>query len=236
MRLHRFYLETKIDAGLGELLIGAEVSRQIRKVFRLTKGDRVILFDGAKVDYISEIVDITADDLKLKILSQSPSAFIPAKNITLYASIIKKDHFELVVEKATELGVTKINPILSARSEKKGLNMTRLKKIAVEAAEQSGRGDIPHISDIVSLEEALHTKSLDANTNKIMFHTNVPKFDFSKYAELQNIDIFIGPEGGWTEEEVSLARECGVEVAGLGEGILRAETATIAALSALALL
>jgi 16S rRNA (uracil1498-N3)-methyltransferase len=169
-------------------------------------------------------------------MNESPSLFVPSKSITLFASVIKKDHFELVVEKATELGVNTIQPVLSARSEKKSLNHDRLVRIATEASEQCGRGNVPTILPVAQLEQVLHAEKIENKSKKIVFHTSASKIKIQEIQEFQNIDIYIGPEGGWTDEEIQLFISKGFDVVGLGHQILRAETASIASLSILTLL
>jgi 16S rRNA (uracil1498-N3)-methyltransferase len=154
--------------------------------------------------------------------------------ITLCLSIIKKDNFELAVQKATELGVTTIIPILSSRSEKKNLSFDRLEKIAIESAEQCGRGDVPHIMPIVTLEQALakvHDKQLlimlDLGT-KSLVNEKQALLDSKNISE---ITLFIGPEGGWSDEDHELMNNRGVKKYSLGNTVLRAETAAIVAVS-----
>src|SRR3989344_4651486 len=156
MRLHRFY----VLQPLGEEVVINDVStiKQWTKVFRYKKADFVVLFDGVGSDGTYSIESISPKECVLLRAKVSPS-YIPEKKVTLYVSIIKKDNFELVVQKATELGITTIIPILSERSEKKNLNEKRLQKIAIESSEQCGRGDIPTIMPIVSLSHVLQIPS-----------------------------------------------------------------------------
>src|SRR3989344_3057867 len=156
MRLHRFY----VLQPLGEEVVINDVStiKQWTKVFRYKKADFVVLFDGVGSDGTYSIESISPKECVLLRAKVSPS-YIPEKKLTLYISVIKKDNFELVIQKATELGVTTIIPIIGERSEKKNLNGERLNKIAIESSEQCGRGDIPTILPIISLSEVLETES-----------------------------------------------------------------------------
>lgn len=225
MRLHRFYIDEKIGSKK-ELAIPAGIADQIFKVFRLKNGDKAILFDGSGSDHECEIVGRDA----FKVLSSAVSRYMPPRKIYLCAALVKKDNFELIVEKATELGVTDIVPILAEHSEKKGLNEERLKKIAIEASEQSGRGDAPVIHKIGRLPDIVH-HLIKENVNLIAFHTEGSVFPAEELESSIPVAILIGPEGGWSNGEVELFHKNKVQVRCLGPQILRAETAVVAALS-----
>ena len=225
MRLHRFY----VSQPLGEEVVIDDVSliSQLTKVFRYTIGDFVILFNGDGNDYSYSIRDITKKLCMLTCRSSS-SSYIPLQKVILCLSIIKKDHFELVVQKATELGVTSIIPILSARSEKKNLTLDRLEKIATESAEQCGRGDIPTISKILTLKEALG--GMGSAQEKVFFDISGSSFlEIKGRLHDKETILFIGPEGGWSNEDLVLMREHHVEGYSLGKTTLRSETAAIVA-------
>ena len=151
MRLHRFYVKQP----LGEEIVVDDVStiKQWTRVFRYKAGDLVILFDGHFKDCTYEITSVSAKEVALHLISLKE---IPPqdKTLTIYVSVIKKDNFELVVQKCTELGVSRIVPILAEHSEKKNINIERLEIIAKEAAEQCGRGDVPIIEEVVTLSDA----------------------------------------------------------------------------------
>ncbi|MBP6858924.1 MAG: RNA methyltransferase, partial [Candidatus Pacebacteria bacterium] len=155
--------------------------------------------------------------------------FMPSRKVYLYAAMVKKDTFEWIAEKATELGVTHIIPVMAERSEKKNINEARLEKIVVEASEQSGRGSVPVIASMVSLKEGIEIG--DSNIRRIAFHTEGKNFSASEIEKDQDIAIFIGPEGGWSPDEVALFHTNDIPVVCLGTQVLRAETAVVAALS-----
>ena len=238
MRLHRFYITEQV-ADKKELTIKSEeLVSQVRKVFRLKTKDSMVVFDGSGYDYECEIRDFTEDSISLNVMSAAKSRFMPTKDITLCAAVVKKDNFEWIVEKATELGVTKIIPIMAERSEKKSLNEKRLIKISTEASEQSGRGSVPIIHPIITLKEALGW----VNANKIeavAFHTEgetlarVGLDNLGEGRPRQVIEVFIGPEGGWSPDELDMFHSYKIPVVCLGSQVLRAETAVIAALSQL---
>ena len=229
MRLHRFYVEQP----LGEEVVIDDVSliKQWTKVFRYAAGDSVVLFNGDGRD-ITYVLKNTGNKQCLLSFSSSTASYIPTKKITLFLSLIKKDNFELVVQKATELGVTTIVPLISERSEKKNLNEERLCRIAMEASEQCGRGDQPHISTIKTLNEAFHT--LTENTSRLVLQMNGEQITtvIQKHTNDNPICFFIGPEGGWSTEEEELFKKHNFKLVSLGNTVLRAETAAIAACAA----
>lgn len=228
MRLHRFY----ISQPLGEEVVIGEVStiKQWTKVFRYTNGDFVILFNGEGIDATYSIVEMSSKECKLTRTNTIPS-YIPNKKVTLYLSIIKKDNFELVVQKATELGVSTIVPILSERSEKKNLNEERLKIISIEASEQCFRGDVPKIMPIVTLPKVLENEL--PHDISIMLQMGGESFKDTSVQksinDAKNIALFIGPEGGWSENEEKLFENKGMKSISLCKTVLRAETAAIVA-------
>lgn len=230
MRLHRFY----VSQPLGEEIVIGSVStiKQMYNVFRYKEGDLVTIFNGEGLDVTYKITSISPSECKLLKTNSKKSIFID-KKINLYLSVIKKDNVELVAQKATELGVSKIIPIISERSEKKGINMERLEKIALEASEQCGRGDIPEISEIKNFDEALATRKTDSLSVfaqigglKISEKTFQDKLILAKEGN-NEIDIWVGPEGGWSEKEIEKFEEEKMTSVSLGQTVLRAETAAI---------
>lgn len=210
-----------------------ELVNQVRKVFRLKTGDSIIIFDGSGSDYECRIADMGKESITLDIQNASRSRYMSSRNVYLYAAMVKKDTFEWIAEKATELGVTHIIPVIAERSEKKNINEARLAKIVVEASEQSGRGNVTVILPMVSLKEGIEMG--DSNTKRIAFHTEGAAFTQGRPALNEDIAIFIGPEGGWSPDEIDLFHKNDVPVACLGTQVLRAETAVVAALSVMML-
>lgn len=231
MRLHRFYISEKIGTKTEITVNSVELVNQIQRVFRLKKGDRVITFDGSGFDFECEIIGLEKETIILKVIKSEPSRFVPKKEVYLYQALVKKDNFEWIVEKATELGVTHVVPVMAERSEKKSLNEERLKKIAIEASEQSSRSDIPTIGNIVKLEDAILAMSDIANAKRLVFHTEGSILAMSDIAKTGPIAVFIGPEGGWSEKEIELFHKNNMDIICLGNQVLRSETAVIAALS-----
>jgi 16S rRNA (uracil1498-N3)-methyltransferase len=222
MRLHRFY-------------IGAQEPRQItdetlihqwRNVFRMKEGDPAILFDDKGIEYTCALYEIKKKSASWSIQS-SVSGKRAQSGLILCAALIKKDNFDLIIRQATELGVTRIIPIISERSEKKGLNMERARRILIEASEQCGRVDIPIISEPSTIEAALS-----------IFGNDIAVITFEPRAPMLHGDAFtrgvpalmIGPEGGWSDNELELLKAHGQTYA-LPTFVLRAETAAAATLA-----
>lgn len=247
MRLHRFYISPK---DLDHLVFEQEVTlnydefgtllHQWRGVFRYKTGDRVYVFNEQLGEWLLEFISLDKKHgATLKTVEQEKVASIakPNREITLYMSVIKNSNFDLVVEKTTELGVTRIVPVKTERTIKSNLNFERLGRIAIEATEQSGRMAPPIIDEVTTLEtamkEALHnqgqgnvffghissTYSEDGSVDKGAKQTNTP------------VALFIGPEGGWTEQEVDMFQGGGILPIALGQFVLRAETAAITSMA-----
>lgn len=237
MRLHRFFIDQEIGDRKEIAIDSAEFSNQIRRVFRLRPGDSIVVFNGTGFDYECKIDRFEngailkgSNHIQLTVASVYPSRCVPTRKIFLCSAIVKKDTFEWISQKATELGVTDIVPVLGERSEKKNINDERLKKIVVEASEQSGRGDVPRISESMRLPEAIGFVR-EQGVEVLAFHTEGVRFQDVPDIKSQAIAVFIGPEGGWSDAELLVFHDNNVPVVCLGPQVLRAETAAVAALS-----
>ena len=235
MRLHRFYTEQLIggeDAAIGANIVYVDTSKQWRKVFRFVSGDRVIIFNGTGIDFICEIRTFDGDTVRLVLIEKHINIAAPIRNVTLTMALVKKDTFEWVAEKATELGVSRIVPVIAERSEKKNLNIPRLRSIIIEATEQSGRGSVPVLEEIVTLADKLTRASLEKTSNNILaFDPTGQKYTEEIFSHAQLLEVLIGPEGGWSPTELALFKEKNIPIVSLGSQILRAETAVVAVLS-----
>ncbi|MDP3962360.1 MAG: RsmE family RNA methyltransferase [bacterium] len=234
MKTHRFYVSETIRNTNQVRIVSAEVVDQTMRVLKIKPGREIIIFDNTGFDY--EVVIIGYDNYTIlgEIKKKSVNKVLPKIEVHLFASIVKKSNFEWIVEKATELGVSSITPIISARSEKKDLNMERLKKISIEASEQSGRGTLPTINEIMDFEDSLACAKEKNGAMLVAFHT---EGEALKNEDLQGdgetVSAFVGPEGGWTPEEIEMFHKNNILVRNMGPQVLRAETAVVAALSKL---
>jgi len=231
MSQFRFILDCDLDQKEIDITEPRVVS-QLGKVLRARIGEAVFLSNGkTEREVKAEIVEINKDSLKVKVLEVYKKKMEPEIKLTLFTSIIKKDRLEWLVEKATEIGVSRIVPLVADRTVKLDFKKERLEKIALEATEQSGRTIVPEISEKITFKEALkETKNFDLNH---FFSTSDSDKENSKTQgkNRKNISVFIGPEGDWSEEEIKLAQEYNLTFATLGKTILRSETAGIAATS-----
>lgn len=225
MKIHRFFINKEIKEG-DFVLSDKSLTHQILNVFRFGKGDRFNIFNGDGFEYEAIILEISNKNEILIDVKNKHEGVVPKRKITLYQSLIKKDNMEWVIQKATELGVSKIIPIISSRSEKKGFNMERANKISIEASEQSGRADIVEIREIIDLKDIVLPMS-----TKIVFDISGTKMKKVSFDDDLPVSIFIGPEGGWSKEEIDYFKDNNFTIASLGETMLRAETAAIVATS-----
>ena len=231
MKIQRFFVNKKIEPGVGFVIDDKDQTEQIRRVFRKKVGDTIGLLDNSGLGYEAKIVDFGKNVIACEVGDEKINTYIPKKEIWLCVSIIKKDKFEWVVEKATELGVSHIVPVISERTEKTNLNIERLNKIAKEASEQSERGVLPTIYEPVELSNCLGTLP----ENKIVLEIGSNKEVSELEVKTGPLTVFIGPEGGWGEKDLKFFEDNKIEKVSLGEQVLRAETASVAALSLLLL-
>jgi 16S rRNA (uracil1498-N3)-methyltransferase len=217
MKVHRFITTVKE----GSILEDKEVVHQIRKVLKLLPEEHIQISDGHGRDIEGTIERIDKNRIYLKNIAPIAPIF-PKKKVTLYCALLKKENFEVVCQKVTELGVTQIVPIITSRIIKQGFKEERIQKIIREATEQSGLSRVPTFSAAQNFKDAI-LASKENNDETILFDRSGK----SSKATKDTIGIFIGPEGGFTEEEILFAKENGATVVTLGNTVLRGETAAI---------
>lgn len=209
------------------------------KVLRLKVGERVIVCDGQGNECACTISDISQGQVSLVVDAQEASASEPSVFASVYMAFSKGDKLEHVIQKATELGASEIVAFPSARCvsrpDEKSLNKKhdRWQKIAMSAAQQSGRGRIPEVILLDSFKAVLE-RARQADI-AILFYENESATTLQsvlKGEEYRSISLITGPEGGLEDSEVNMAAEAGLRVCTLGKRILRCETAPLCALSA----
>ena len=207
----------------------ADEARHLRDVLRLKPGAEVYVFDGRGHEFRCTVVNTTRDAAELKIESKvEPAKPESQLQLNLCAALLKGEKFDLVVQKATELGVTKITPLVTRyadihlRDESDAAKrVARWQRIALEAAKQSGRAFVPEISLPLAFATALTTDGLG-----VMFSERGGDL-FESLSSQTAITAFVGSEGGWSDEEIESAQARNFHVITLGGRILRAETAAI---------
>ena len=222
MRLHRFIVDNLIAGQIQ--LDNQELYNQWKNVLRLEPGAEILLTDGRGQEAPAKILSYQAKQVLVDIGKVKTVDIGDNNQVTLCCAVLKKENFELVCQKATETGVSQIIPVVTTRTVKLGLNEERLQKIIKEAAEQSGRVTVPILSPITDWVAVISLSGFD---RKIIFDKQGDKLDGSDELKNKKIAILVGPEGGFTDEEVTEARQAGWEVKSLGQNILRGETAAI---------
>lgn len=216
------------------ITITGDDAKHIAKVLRMRLGEAITVCDLTGTDYEC-VVESISDVITAKIISSSPNITEPNVEITLYQALPKGDKFEFIVQKAVELGVTKIVPVLSkycvVKMKEQDFEKKRIRyqKIALEAAKQSGRGTIPQVERLCSFQQAVI--SCEKQLSVLYYEHGGEKTNQLITSDSKQVNLFIGSEGGFSEEEIAFAVQHGIKIGTLGKLILRCETAPITAIS-----
>ncbi len=215
-------------------------SNHLVRVLRTKIDSPVVLFSGDGFDYYCKTLDSNSKKTLISIESKTEINNESNLNITLIQGLSRHDRMETTIQKSVELGANKIIPVLCQRSntkmnqEKQSKKLDHWRKVAISACEQSGRSIIPEITDIISLSNI--NQFLEPDAFKIILNpdtnTSLKDADFNH----QTIEIFIGPEGGLNNKEITLLEESHFKNICFGPRILRTETAGPAVISALQIL
>ncbi|MDP2922020.1 MAG: RsmE family RNA methyltransferase [Candidatus Omnitrophota bacterium] len=211
----------------------------IRDVMRLEKGAVVNIFDGKGREFTGVIESISKISVVIEIESEKPLKSDTVFSSTLYQAIPKKDKMELIIEKAVELGVENIVPIVTERTvpdikDKANKLIERWSKIAMASSKQCGRVNLPAVSGIADFNKALE----EAKKSSLVIFAALdkearPLKSILKGAPHKDISIFIGPEGDFSPQEVKMAKENGFKICSLGQLVLKSDTAGIYVLACL---
>lgn len=216
-------------------VISGQDAHHIARVLRMQVGDPLTLCDAHGTDYACEILSVGDGEVSLRVCDRTPSATEPTAAVTLYQGLPKSEKMEWIIQKCVEIGITRIVPVAMSRcvvklngadGEKK---RSRWQKIAAGAAEQSGRGIIPEVAAPISFGSML--SALKDEYAVTFYEGGGVSLSTLVGENTRQVSIVIGPEGGFSLDEIEKLRENGAHIATLGKRILRCETAPVVALS-----
>jgi len=226
--MNRVFLNTIIEDPQNIIIKDKEIIKKLIKVMRLSVKDNFIIFDKQSVEYLVEIKEITPKQIICQFVSKSEIDRELEIEINLYQALLKKDKFEWIVQKATEIGVKKIIPVVSEFCVVRDLTknkLVRYQKIINEATMQCGGKIPPQLETIQDFSESI--AGLPAQDLNIIAYESESGTKLKDIINNKRINLFIGPEGGFSQEEISIAQRNSVRPFSLGKRILRAETAAI---------
>jgi len=225
----RLYVPDALSGGT--LTLSDDQAHYLRNVMRRAEGDEIALFNGADGEWLGKIETLSKKAAIVR-LEKRLRDQAPRRDVRVYASVVKKEAFELMVEKACELGASSFTPLICDRTVVHRVNAERLQAIAVEAAEQSERLDVMTVEPLAKLKDVL-----DGSIDVIFCQERSGAPTLLAAAQKlkgKPIAVLIGPEGGFTPEEIEFIGKTSHPVS-LGPQVLRAETALIAALAGIIL-
>ncbi len=239
--MNRFFLP--IDCiSAGEVHFPENISHQISQVLRLKIGEEIVVLDNSGFEYPAAITELSGYAVTAKITARQIALAEPVGQVTLYLSLAQREKFEWMLQKCTEAGAAAFVPVISSRGlvqteQDVSSKLERWRRIICEAAEQSGRGLLPTLSHAIKFGQALQSVDPD---QLVLFLWEKEKSLSLRQAlgtylkqSSKNADrkaaIFIGPEGGYSDQEAELARRSGSVLVTIGKRILRMETAALVA-------
>ncbi|HET9476631.1 MAG TPA: RsmE family RNA methyltransferase [Dehalococcoidia bacterium] len=218
--------------------LGPEMAHRLGRVLRMKRGDHILLSEGGPRDFEAQITGVSGQALTAVVVAERDAPHEPSVAITLYQSLIRQNRFDLVLEKGTELGVSRFVPMTSARSQHHGdvngetstAKAVRWGRIVLEAAEQCGRGQLPEVAAPQAFEQAVR----GAQGLKLLPYESARGTGLTSYLRGLShrpaaVSLFIGPEGGFETSEIELADSQGAVVVTMGPRVMRSETAGIVA-------
>ena len=230
-KIHRFVNGFPL-LGNRAVLTDPELVHQIYRVLKLRPGENMILSDGKGNDSLVEILSLDDASCYVKVTGRENTA--AGSRVLLYCAMLKKKNFEWAAEKGVESGAAEIFPLITERTVKTGIKLDRLQNIIREAAEQSGNAFVAKAHEMKELPAALAESSGNAinwffDPSGEDFLTAIQNRRETEDAKNKMIGVWIGPEGGWTDEELAAGKAAGCRIVSLGRLILRAETAAAVA-------
>ena len=232
--MHRFYLPPQNFRSDSVESDDKAFINQLAKVLRAKHGDKFAFFDDSGDEILAQLTELDKKSAKFLIIDRRRGSSEPKRRVTLYQSLIKKDKFDWVVQKAVELGAAKIVPVISEHCVVRELSAAkadRYEQIIKEATEQCGGVRLAEMAQPQKYSAAIKAAAVSRGA-KLIAYEKQPSAEFG-LIDADEAHIFIGPEGGYSEGEIREAGKAGLSVCSLGPRILRAETAAVAALSKL---
>lgn len=239
--MYRFFVEKEQIGEKTIRIIGSDVNH-IRNVLRMKLGEEILISDGEKKEYHCEIKTLDPEYVEALIMFVKEEGLELPSKVYLFQGLPKNDKMELIIQKAVELGVYAVVPVATKRAvvklddKKEAKKLVRWQSISESAAKQAKRLIIPEVMPVMSFKEAVaFSQTMDVRLIPYELAENMAytRQVLSQIKPGQSIGIFIGPEGGFAEEEVELALNSGMETITLGKRILRTETAGMTVLSIL---
>ncbi|MGH9946477.1 MAG: 16S rRNA (uracil(1498)-N(3))-methyltransferase [Pyrinomonadaceae bacterium] len=206
-------------------------TRHLRDVLRIREGETVSVFDGIGNEFECRVEKITKRDTKLSVLRKIDAAATESPlDLSVCASVLKGDKSDFAIQKAVELGVDRFTPMISERCDVKPKDaqkrVERWRKIVLEASKQCGRAKLMTVGNVQKFDSLILEKNA-SNGHVIVFSEHDGE-KFSPLPKPKAITAFFGPEGGWDDSELALARESGASLVTLNGRIMKADTAVIA--------
>lgn len=236
MRVTRIFTPEPLQSPGRTTLYGTAASH-VARVLRLRSGDGVVLFNGDGWEHDGRIAALRSGEVEVELLASEAGVADSPLPVTLLQGVARGERMDLVVQKATELGVARIVPVLATRSvvrldgRQAQRKLEHWQAVAIAACEQSGRSRLPVVETPVTLEQALSRVPTQGCRFTLSPGAGTPLAALARGTD--QVSLLIGPEGGLTEAEIGLATGAGFEPRSLGPRILRTETAALAALAVL---
>lgn len=233
--MNRFFV-SESDIQGERVVLGGDQAHQIFHVLRMKAGERIVVLDNTGMEYEAVLTSVGKNEVAGDIESKRAGAGEPGVELTLYQSLLGREKFELVLQKCTEVGVSRFVPVITRRSLVRDADavtpkkLTRWRRIITEAAEQSHRSKIPELAEPIQFEDVISKLNgfdrcliASPHEQQATLHKSIR----GEMEELKSMCLLIGPEGGFTEQEIDQAVEAGAVAVNLGPRILRTETAAI---------
>jgi 16S rRNA (uracil1498-N3)-methyltransferase len=239
MREPRVFVATPL-AGRSEVLLPDQAAEHVARVLRLRAGASVVLFDGTGGEYAAELATTGRDGVRATLGAWRAIECESPLRVTLLQALARGEKMDLVVQKATELGVARIVPVAAERSVvqldggRAERRVEHWRAVAISACEQCGRNRLPELEAASPLAEALRRLDADnAAAARLWLEPGAERSLVAAAAGQRELVLLVGPEGGFSPAEGDLAQRAGFRAASLGPRVLRTETAALAALAAL---